>query len=152
LRGSTFIARIKFYFVLIILLFSSSGLNAATLAKGDINGDGFVDLADAITVLKIISQSSAVQPIYLDAAVNNDGKLSMTEAIYIMQALAGLRITETYSLSGTIYASGSQALRDVIVTITGGLSTTTDANGHYTFSGLQAGKYTLTLEKRWAGR
>jgi hypothetical protein len=50
-----------------------------------------------------------------------------------------------YSLSGTITASGN-GLSGVTVT-TGSISTTTDEDGNYTFSGLAAGDYTITPNK-----
>jgi hypothetical protein len=47
----------------------------------------------------------------------------------------------TYSISGTI--SGA-VLKGVTITLTGGLTTTTDAKGSYTFSGLANGTYIVT--------
>ena len=54
--------------------------------------------------------------------------------------------TETvYDISGSV-TSGGKAVADVTVS-TNGKSTTTDANGTYTMSGLSAGTYTLTYTK-----
>jgi N-acetylneuraminic acid mutarotase len=52
----------------------------------------------------------------------------------------------TYSLSGTVTASGGGALSGVEVTLSGAGSDTefTDANGAYTFTNLPNGDYTLT--------
>ncbi|MGD9972825.1 MAG: DUF1566 domain-containing protein [Desulfatirhabdiaceae bacterium] len=61
----------------------------AQKVKGDINGDGTVNLADAIAALQIMidGHPSAVDP---EADVNDDGKIGMAEVIYILQQVAGL--------------------------------------------------------------
>jgi len=60
----------------------------------------------------------------------------------------------TYSLSGTVYNdanqngiqdSGETGYANATVTLDNGQSTTTDSNGNYTFSGLEAGTYIDTL-------
>ncbi len=59
----------------------------------------------------------------------------------------------TYDISGTI-TSGGSVLTGVVVTLTGNSSgaTTTDANGNYTFSDLDQGKYTVTIDKNFLFR
>jgi hypothetical protein len=59
------------------------------LMRGDINGDGNVDLADAILCLQVLSGLSPnnINPI---ADVNGDGKIGMAEAIYALRKAAGL--------------------------------------------------------------
>ena len=54
--------------------------------------------------------------------------------------------TTTYSASGNIVTSDGTPLPEVSVALTGSVnaSTTTDVNGHYSFSGLGAGSYTVT--------
>lgn len=63
--------------------------------------------------------------------------------------LSGLDFTgsliPTYSISGTVLDDGQAALQSVTVTLTpGGSQVSTDVNGFYEFSGLEAGSYTLT--------
>lgn len=54
----------------------------------------------------------------------------------------------TYSLSGTVLKDGTTALSGVQLTLSpGGATTTTDAAGAYSFSGLAAGSYTVTPSK-----
>lgn len=57
---------------------------------GDVNGDGFVTLTDAIIALKVsIGQGPAW--VNKGADVNGDGKIGMAEVVYILQKAAGLR-------------------------------------------------------------
>jgi hypothetical protein len=60
------------------------------LVQGDLNGNGTLDLSDAITGLKILSRQTP-QSINTIIAVNSDGKIGMAEVIYILQKIAGLR-------------------------------------------------------------
>ncbi|MBN1382647.1 MAG: C10 family peptidase [Deltaproteobacteria bacterium] len=72
-----------------ILGIDLSGLNRLA---GDVNEDGSIDLADAITVLKIISrQPLGTSDIFSRADVNHDGALGVADLIYIFQYMAGLR-------------------------------------------------------------
>jgi hypothetical protein len=67
-------------------------LSELDLRKGDINKDKFVDLADAIIALQILSrQQTYAMPIAQNADVNRDGRLGAADAIYILQIAAGLR-------------------------------------------------------------
>jgi len=59
--------------------------------KGDINGDGNVDLTDAIMALQIAVNIDSGQKIYKAADIDNDGKLRIEEAIFILGKAAGLR-------------------------------------------------------------
>lgn len=54
--------------------------------------------------------------------------------------------TSTYSISGTITSAGS-ALQGVTVTLGSSTTTTTDASGNYSFTGLTNGDYTITPSK-----
>jgi hypothetical protein len=57
---------------------------------GDVNGDGFVTLSDAIIALReLIGQGPAW--VNKAADVNGDGKIGMAEVLYILQKAAGLR-------------------------------------------------------------
>jgi sugar lactone lactonase YvrE len=61
-------------------------------SSGDINGDGVTDLADAIVALKILSAAGTGGVNANQAAdVNGDGKIGMTEVIYILQKAAGVK-------------------------------------------------------------
>ena len=58
--------------------------------RGDINGDGSVDLADAIVALKgLVGISSG--DTYPNRDVNGDGKIGLQEVIYILQKVSGVR-------------------------------------------------------------
>ncbi len=63
--------------------------------KGDVNGDGDVDLTDAILALQVVSgiNPAGVRSDYASsgADVNGDGKIGIEEVIYILQKLSGLR-------------------------------------------------------------
>jgi hypothetical protein len=62
-------------------------------AKGNVNADGVVDLADAILAVKVLAgaevNSASVHPEIAD--VNGDGQIGMADVIYILQKAAGLR-------------------------------------------------------------
>ena len=59
------------------------------------NGDLSIDLTDAILTLKFLSgmHPSEIRSEYpsLGADVNGDGRIGLSEAIYILQKAAGLR-------------------------------------------------------------
>ncbi|MDY6950590.1 MAG: dockerin type I repeat-containing protein [Thermodesulfobacteriota bacterium] len=59
--------------------------------KGDVNGDGNVDLADAIFALRILVGLEPAGEIRLDADVNGDSRIGLEEIFYIMGRIAGLR-------------------------------------------------------------
>lgn len=63
--------------------------------RGDINGDGNVDLVDAVIALQVISgmNPSGIRTDYTSSGtdVNGDGRISMEEVIYILQRISGLR-------------------------------------------------------------
>jgi len=61
-----------------------------TCIPGDVNGDGKVDLADAMLVLRILA-GIPVGNVNLNADVNGDGKIGLEELGYILQKTAGLR-------------------------------------------------------------
>ncbi len=58
---------------------------------GDVNGDGAVDLEDAIIVLHILSGISVNVQIHLEADVNGDKRIGIEELAYILQKTAALR-------------------------------------------------------------
>jgi len=61
------------------------------IVKGDLNGDTFVTLADAIMTMQIVAGLAPNQPVVRSAEVNSDGKIGLPEVIYILQKTAGLR-------------------------------------------------------------
>ena len=60
-------------------------------SRGDINGDGNVDLADAILGLKILLGLESSATVNMEADVNNDGEIGLEEIMYIIQKIAGKR-------------------------------------------------------------
>lgn len=65
-------------------------MSVNSFLPGDVNGDGFVTLTDAIIALKV---STGQGPAWGNkgADVNGDGKIGLAEVIYILQKAAGLR-------------------------------------------------------------
>jgi len=75
---------------------NSIPLGLKFIERGDINGDGTVDLLDAIIALRVqagMDTSKLVRSSYptSDADVNGDGRIGMEEIIYILQYTAQLR-------------------------------------------------------------
>ena len=57
--------------------------------RGDINGDHFVDLSDAILGLELISRMDVSDTdIFLNADVDGDEKIGMADVIYILQLIS----------------------------------------------------------------
>ena len=65
--------------------------NGIISINGDVNGDSIVDLTDGIAVLQILSGIQSQIQINPGADVDNDGKITMAEELYILQKIAGLR-------------------------------------------------------------
>ncbi len=74
--------------------FSVTTLTEA-ISSGDINGNGKIDLTDAIIALKFLSglNPSEIRTGYRSSGfdVNNDAKIGLAEAVYVLQLVAGLR-------------------------------------------------------------
>lgn len=64
-------------------------LPAPPVIKGDINGDGVVNLKDAVAALKACA-GMLQGGLVLAAEVNNDGRIGLAEAIYALQHVAGV--------------------------------------------------------------
>ena len=58
---------------------------------GDVNGDGLVNLADAIVVLKAMAQMGQGNVLHTTGDVNGDGKIGLAEASYVLQKTVGMR-------------------------------------------------------------
>jgi len=67
-------------------------INIAIL-KGDVDGSFFVDLADAITAIKILT-GIAQDNINLDSDVDEDGKIGLKDVIYILQLESETRVVD----------------------------------------------------------
>jgi hypothetical protein len=58
---------------------------------GDLNRDGKLDLLDAILAIRVCISMTPAEEVNTDMDVDGDGKIGMTEVIYILQKVAGLR-------------------------------------------------------------
>ena len=64
---------------------------SVTVKIGDINGDGEVDIADAILIMKYDAGLTVIDDTVNKAAdVNQDGEIDIADAILIMKYDAGL--------------------------------------------------------------
>ncbi len=63
-------------------------LAATGIVKGDVNGDGTVDISDLIAVLALLTDGTG-NVVYTAADSNGDGRIGSAEAIFILQALSG---------------------------------------------------------------
>jgi hypothetical protein len=61
-----------------------------SLKTGDADGDGDIDLADAVLALKISCGNDPGDVITAGADANDDGKIGPQEAVYILRKLAGI--------------------------------------------------------------
>lgn len=61
------------------------------IQPGDVNGDGQVDLGDAVTGLQAGAQPHFCPGVYIQADVDRDGRIGMTEAVYALQRTCGIR-------------------------------------------------------------
>ncbi len=71
---------------------ASCSISVTSLSsKGDVNGDGEIDIADALLVMKHDAGLTAIDNAFKQAAdVNNDGEIDIADAILIMKYDAGL--------------------------------------------------------------
>jgi hypothetical protein len=96
-------------FFLLALMLCRAPLMAAT--AGDMNGDGEINLSDAILVLQICAQMPPGSPVIINAAVDGDGGIGMEEAIYVLQTISALRSSGPLRVStpngGEAVSSGS---------------------------------------------
>lgn len=59
--------------------------------RGDVNGDGEINLTDAVLALRILSGLDNSLIVHHEADVNNDGEISAADLIFILQKAAGFR-------------------------------------------------------------
>lgn len=59
--------------------------------QGDLNLDCTIDLEDAIIALQVLVGIAPAADVHIEADVNNDGKIGLQEAIYILQKVSKLR-------------------------------------------------------------
>ena len=59
--------------------------------SGDVTGDGLVNLADAIVVLKVMAKMGQEDVVHRTGDADGDGKIGLAEALYALQRAAGLR-------------------------------------------------------------
>ncbi|MCK5507800.1 MAG: hypothetical protein KAI50_04695 [Desulfobacterales bacterium] len=64
-------------------------LDSYPVVAGDINGDKLVDIKDLILSLKCITNTNNSKIFIIGSDVNNDGKIGIEEAIYILQHISG---------------------------------------------------------------
>jgi hypothetical protein len=73
---------------------SSGMFNISSVKKGDVTGDGKVDIVDALFIAQYTVGLRTLTPTQLAAGdVNCDGKVDITDALFIAQYTVGLRTT-----------------------------------------------------------
>jgi hypothetical protein len=72
-------------------LFTVTQANVVEILRGDINGNGAVDLIDAILTMQVLSGFAPSQPIHKNRDVDGNASLGLQEVIFIFQRLSGLR-------------------------------------------------------------
>ncbi len=65
------------------------------LTAGDVNGDSFIDIADPIDSLKVLT-ASTTDPVSVYSDINNDNRVGLTEALYGLRYVAGLVCTKDH--------------------------------------------------------
>ena len=74
-----------------LLTGSSSDESALVSIAGDVNGDGLVDLKDAVIGLQVCAGITPTDALYLSGDVNGDGIVGVPEAVFGLQMVSGLR-------------------------------------------------------------
>ena len=69
-----------------------TGANLPFEKPGDVNGDGYVALGDAVLLLRMLSGVDvSAETILTVGDANGDRKIGLAEALFILQGVAGLR-------------------------------------------------------------
>lgn len=71
----------------VVLIAGSLNYAQNTAITGDINGDGFINLSDAVLALKVLVFPDVQHDISLGADVNKDMKIGLEDAVYVLQKL-----------------------------------------------------------------
>ena len=74
-----------------IELISSAPDSVQTPTTGDFNGDGEVNLADALLGLKVLSEGNLTTDLYPQAKIHEDGGIGLRGVLYVLQKVSGLR-------------------------------------------------------------
>ncbi|MEE4358256.1 MAG: hypothetical protein V2I97_17435 [Desulfococcaceae bacterium] len=85
----------RFAYGLAVLVFGIASLSGANVfgAAGNVDGVGDVDLKDVIMSLQV--DFGLAPGVTTGGDVNNDGKISLAEAVYGLQVVAKIRETVT---------------------------------------------------------
>ncbi|QTA93843.1 Peptidase M14 domain-containing protein [Desulfonema magnum] len=69
---------------------NATQLNVAMVPQvpGDINHSNSADLTDAIVTMKLLTGTDIVFPVHKDADLNNDGKIGLQEAVYVLRKIS----------------------------------------------------------------
>jgi len=69
----------------------NASVTVTVCPPGDINGNGKVEMTDAILILQILAGTEGTDPnnIHSAADVNDDDQIGMVEVIYILRKLSG---------------------------------------------------------------
>ena len=120
-----------------ICIIAIRAVSATAGVRGDVNGDGRIDLLDVCASLQSLAGMAPILQFTPHADINGDGKIGMEEALHSMQVTAGLR-TATVILSGRVVVApvtgatvSAYAVSDSIKVIA---STTTEAGGNFTLT------------------
>jgi len=61
----------------------------SAVLPGDADGNGVVDLADVVLVLRIVGGITPAAPVVVESDVNGDGRIGLEEAVYALRIAAG---------------------------------------------------------------
>ncbi len=64
---------------------------AVSVIPGDTDGNGLIDLEDAVLALQVCAKLQPSSAIYTEADVSGDGKIGLEEVLYILHKVIGLR-------------------------------------------------------------
>ncbi|MEI6205580.1 MAG: FG-GAP-like repeat-containing protein [Desulfuromonadales bacterium] len=137
------------------LMYTESNTNWEIASVGDYNSDGKADLlwwnqlTGQVYLMPMngmsVGQGGALLYTEADTSWKIQGETAFKDKVYGNGVVTGTTVTNsaTYSISGLITCNGT-ALSGVTVTLSRGITATTDASGNYTFTGNQSGNYTIT--------